>query len=172
MSESDIDDFHVHTAFNVYLDHDALAKLGLLSVLWSQIEFCVEMGVYHFKGMTFEEGRNAAVLKRDISKQLEQLKALAGDACGRRDRLTFNALLDRAAVLAGDRNLAIHGHWVRLSDHDGKVAAVSWRYVTVGDELNRLETSLLKGMCIEAGLISQGLFDLLKSNKAFPFMAE
>jgi hypothetical protein len=162
----------VYTAFSVYLDHDEQALLGLLTVLWSQVEFCVEMGVYHFKGLTFEDGRSQKVLKRDVSKQLEQLRALTGDKCEREKRLAFASLIDRAADLALGRNLAVHGHWVRLMDHGDAVAAVSWRYVAVGDEIERLGADQLRPMCIEAGLIAKGLHELLDGEGAFAFMAK
>lgn len=171
MSDSDNNHLQIFTAYSVYLDHGELATLGLVTVLWSQVEFCVEMGVYHFMGLSFEEGRARGVLKRDISKQLEQLRALAGDKCNRKKRKAYGALIDRAATLAGLRNLAVHGHWVRLSDHENKVAAASWRHVAVGDEIEKLATSELRGMAIEAGAVAKGLYDLLDPDGAFAFMA-
>lgn len=131
----------------------------MLSAIWSQVEFLVEMGIYHLRGQTLIEGRRSA-LPRDISKRADTLSALAGDHLQGAQKRVMLHLCQRVSAAAPQRNLAIHGQWMR-NDHIGSVAAVSWFKVDPDEPLRLLPIDQLVPLVIEAGAISQTMFSLL-----------
>lgn len=161
----------VVAAFNIPIEGGDLQWLGTLSVLWSQVEYCVEAAIYNVQGLTHAEGR-ATSLPRDISKKATKLSALVGNHCEGDERKAFMDLCGRIVAVAPLRNLAIHGHWVRLKDHDNAPAAVSWFKVPVTDPIQRLLPAQLPALTVEAGAISRALYDLLHARGAFTYMAE
>jgi len=158
----------VKAAFVVPIDDIDLQWLGTLSVIWSQVEYCVEAAIYSLQGLSFSEGRQQISLPRDLSAKADRLAALAGDHCeDLTERRAFLALCKRIAVVAPLRNLAIHGHWCRLRDHGNAPGAVSWFKVPADEKVHRLLPEDLPHVTIEAGAISRALYELLAARRAF-----
>lgn len=161
----------IFAAFVVPLETVELEWIGTLCCLWSQIEYCVEVGIYHLQGLSFIEGRQTE-LPRDISAKATKLAALAGDQCQGRERRAFLDACERIGEAAPLRNLVVHGHWARLSDHNNAVAAVSWFKVPVDEKISRILPDQLPAITTEAGAISRALFELLDARGAFKTIAQ
>ena len=156
----------VFAAFTIPIEAGDLEWIGTLSVLWSQVEYLVEAWIYHLQGVSFEERRETE-LPRDITRKATKLSALAGNALAIRERRVVLDLCERIALLAPKRNIAVHGHWARLSDHDDAPAAVSWFKVPPGEPILRLLPVEIPDLAVEAGAISRGLYDALYPRGAF-----
>lgn len=159
----------VVAAFNIPIGHSDLEWIGTLSVLWAQVEYCVEAAIYSVQGPSHAEGR-ATTLPRDISQKAGRLSALVRDNCSGAEEAAFLDLCDRVIAAAPLRNLAIHGHWCRLRDHDNDPAAVSWFKVPVAVPIQRLLPAKLPAIAVEAGAISRELYRLLDARGAFTYV--
>ena len=158
--------FPIHAAFGVPLNHVEMGWVGMLSIIWAQLEFLVELWIYHLRNQTFDEGR-ATSLPRDISKRIGVLYALAGDTLKRDQRVIVLALCERGMAAAPKRNLAIHGNWM-VNEDIGAVSAVSWFKVPVGETLSYLPHSDVPGLVIETASIGLALYQLLEKRGGVP----
>lgn len=156
----------IFPAFNVPLSRVQLEWLGTLCAIWSQVEFCTEAAIYNVQGLSFKEGRQTT-LPRDISKKATKLSALAGDHCQQPERGEIQALCERITAAAPRRNIAVHGHWCHLSDHDNTPAAVSWFKVPVEEQTSTFLPEELEALTVEACSISLSLYRLLDARGAF-----
>lgn len=156
----------IAAAFNPPIGADEYQLIGMLSVLWSQVEFCVEAAIYSVQGLDFVEGRQTE-LPRDLSRKADKLKALVGNYCRGSERRSFIHLCDRVSAAAPLRNLAVHGNWARLTDRGNAIAAVSWFKVPVGEQIQMLFPEQLPGVASEVGAISLGFYELLPPRGAF-----
>lgn len=86
--------------------------------------------------------------------------------------MIFLGLCERIIAAAPRRNLAVHGQWVRQSDHNDEPAAVSWFKVPVDEPIKKLYPAELPPLTVEAGAISKALYELLDHRGAFAAIAE
>jgi hypothetical protein len=136
------------------LSHEHLLTLGLICAAWSYVEFVVELNFMFFGKKKIPD------IPRDMKEKSIKLQNFVEvRVSNKNERKRIISLLTRVRIVAGRRNLAIHGKWATDVSTQQPVA-VSWFAIGPNDPLKQLSADSLPALHDEIVDLSRSIHDV------------